>query len=79
MKYRRDLLPLYPVFKQTLMKYGFDNAKYLKIQSEHIKDRIATFGDKLYMEFGGKLSTITTRAACFRASSRTASSRCSCR
>ena len=37
------------------MKYGFDNAKYLKIQSEHIKQRIATFGDKLYMEFGGKL------------------------
>ena len=37
------------------MKYGFDNAKYLKIQSEHIKQRVATFGDKLYMEFGGKL------------------------
>ncbi len=37
------------------MKYGFDNAKYLKIQSEHIKERIARFGDKLYMEFGGKL------------------------
>ncbi len=37
------------------MKYGFDNAKYLKIQSEHIKERIAMFGDKLYMEFGGKL------------------------
>ena len=37
------------------MKYGFDNEKYLKIQSEHIKQRIATFGDKLYMEFGGKL------------------------
>ena len=37
------------------MKYGFDNAKYLKIQSEHIKERIAKFGDKLYMEFGGKL------------------------
>ena len=37
------------------MKYGFDNEKYLKIQSEHIKDRIAAFGDKLYMEFGGKL------------------------
>ena len=31
------------------MKYGFDNAKYLKIQSEHIKERIAKFGDKLYM------------------------------
>ena len=37
------------------MKYGFDNKKYLKIQSEHIKERIALFGDKLYMEFGGKL------------------------
>ena len=37
------------------MKYGFDNEKYLKIQSEHIKQRIAQFGDKLYMEFGGKL------------------------
>ena len=37
------------------MQYGFDNAKYLKIQSENIKARIATFGDKLYMEFGGKL------------------------
>ncbi len=37
------------------MKYGFDNEKYLKIQSEHIKERIARFGDKLYLEFGGKL------------------------
>lgn len=37
------------------MKLGFDNEKYLKIQSEHIKQRIAQFGDKLYMEFGGKL------------------------
>ena len=37
------------------MQYGFDNEKYLKIQSEHIKERIAEFGDKLYMEFGGKL------------------------
>ncbi|MBR4756212.1 MAG: DUF1846 domain-containing protein, partial [Bacteroidales bacterium] len=37
------------------MQYGFDNDKYLKIQSEHIRQRIATFGDKLYMEFGGKL------------------------
>ena len=37
------------------MKYGFDNAKYLKIQSEHIRERIAQFGDKLYLEFGGKL------------------------
>ena len=37
------------------MLYGFDNDKYLKIQSEDIKERIAKFGDKLYMEFGGKL------------------------
>ena len=37
------------------MKYGFDNNKYLKMQSEHIRDRIAMFGDKLYLEFGGKL------------------------
>ena len=37
------------------MKYGFDNNKYLKMQSEHIKERIAMFGDKLYLEFGGKL------------------------
>ena len=35
------------------MKIGFDNDKYLKIQSEHIKERISRFGDKLYLEFGG--------------------------
>ncbi|MBO7177077.1 MAG: DUF1846 family protein, partial [Clostridia bacterium] len=34
---------------------GFDNEKYLKMQSEHIKNRIADFGGKLYLEFGGKL------------------------
>ncbi len=37
------------------MKIGFDNNKYLKMQSEHIKERIVQFGDKLYLEFGGKL------------------------
>ena len=37
------------------MKIGFDNEKYLKLQSEHIKERVAKFGDKLYLEFGGKL------------------------
>ncbi len=37
------------------MKKGFDNEKYLKIQSEHIRERISHFGDKLYLEFGGKL------------------------
>ena len=37
------------------MKYGFDNDKYVRIQSEHIKERIAQFGNKLYLELGGKL------------------------
>ena len=37
------------------MKIGFDNEKYLKIQSEHIRERIGQFGNKLYLEFGGKL------------------------
>ncbi|MCR5395025.1 MAG: DUF1846 domain-containing protein [Bacteroidales bacterium] len=37
------------------MKIGFDNEKYLRIQSEHIKERIAQFGNKLYLELGGKL------------------------
>ena len=37
------------------MKIGFDNDKYLKIQSEHIRERIEKFGNKLYLEFGGKL------------------------
>ncbi len=36
-------------------KIGFDNDKYLKLQSEHIRKRISQFGDKLYLEFGGKL------------------------
>ncbi len=36
-------------------KTGFDNDKYLKLQSEKIKERISTFGGKLYLEFGGKL------------------------
>lgn len=37
------------------MKIGFDNEKYLTMQSEHIRKRIGQFGDKLYLEFGGKL------------------------
>ena len=37
------------------MKYGFDNEKYIRIQSEHIKERIAKFKGKLYLEMGGKL------------------------
>ena len=37
------------------MKQGFDNDKYIRIQSEHIKERIAQFQGKLYLELGGKL------------------------
>ena len=37
------------------MKIGFDNEQYLTMQSEHIRERISQFGDKLYLEFGGKL------------------------
>ena len=37
------------------MKIGFDNQKYLEMQSQHIRDRIAQFDNKLYLEFGGKL------------------------
>lgn len=37
------------------MKIGFDNEKYLKIQSEHIEERISQFDGKLYLELGGKL------------------------
>ena len=52
------------------MKIGFDNDKYLKMQSEHIKERIAEFGDKLYLEFGGM------RPGSFPALSLTRSCRC---
>lgn len=38
-----------------MKKVGFDNEKYLAMQSEHIRRRIAQFGGKLYLEFGGKL------------------------
>ena len=37
------------------MKIGFDNDKYLSMQSEHIRERIKKFDNKLYLEFGGKL------------------------
>lgn len=39
----------------NMRKIGFDNEKYLSMQSEHIRERIGQFGDKLYLEFGGKL------------------------
>ena len=38
-----------------MFKVGFDNDAYLRTQSEKIAERIAKFGGKLYLEFGGKL------------------------
>ena len=38
-----------------MKKIGFDNDKYLKMQSEHIRERISKFANNLYLEFGGKL------------------------
>ena len=38
-----------------MFKVGFDNDKYLKLQSQKIKERISLFGERLYLEFGGKL------------------------
>ena len=38
-----------------MKQIGFDNDKYLSMQSAHIRERISQFGDKLYLEFGGKL------------------------
>ncbi|MHA2474815.1 MAG: DUF1846 domain-containing protein, partial [Promethearchaeota archaeon] len=39
----------------TIDKIGFNNEKYLKEQSQRILDRLTQFGNKLYLEFGGKL------------------------
>lgn len=39
----------------TMKKIAFSNEQYVSLQSKHIKERIAQFGDKLYLEFGGKL------------------------
>ena len=38
-----------------MAKIGFDNDRYIALQSQNIRDRIDMFGGKLYMEFGGKL------------------------
>ena len=37
------------------MRLGYDNDKYIRTQSAHIRERIGQFGGKLYLEFGGKL------------------------
>ena len=38
-----------------MQKIGFDNEKYLQLQSQKILERVSRFGGKLYLEFGGKL------------------------
>ena len=58
------------------MKIGFDNEKYLKIQSEHIKERIAQFDGKLYMELGESYSMTTMHHEYCLVSSQTLNSAC---
>ena len=41
--------------RNMTQKIGFDNDKYIAMQSAHIRERIAQFGQKLYLELGGKL------------------------
>ena len=41
--------------EENMNKIGFDNEKYLQMQSDKIRERIGQFGGKLYLEFGGKL------------------------
>ncbi len=38
-----------------MFKIGFDNGRYVELQSEKIRERVDQFGGKLYLEFGGKL------------------------
>ena len=37
------------------MRIGFDNQKYIELQTARIRERVGEFGGKLYLEFGGKL------------------------
>lgn len=60
-----------------MKRIGFDNDKYLSMQSAHIRERIEQFGDKLYLEFGGKLFDDYHAPAYFRDLHRTANYRCS--
>ena len=61
-----------------MKKIGFDNDKYLKMQSEHIRERISKFDNKLYLEFGGKLFDDYHASRDFRDLSRTANCVCLC-
>ena len=59
------------------MRQGFDNDKYIELQAAHIRERIAQFGGKLYLESSAANSSTTTMpAACCRGSSPIPSSAC---
>ena len=59
-----------------MLRQGFDNDKYLKMQSERIRERIDKFGGKLYLEFGGKLFDDYHASRVYPAFSPTANSKC---
>ena len=54
-RHQHKWMKLYKREESQYEKIGFDNEKYLKMQSEHIRERIGKFDNKLYLEFGGKL------------------------
>ena len=58
------------------MRKGFDNDKYLAMQSEHIRERIQQFDNKLYLELVESFMMIIMHPACFRDLSRTANCVC---
>lgn len=61
-----------------MLRLGFDNEKYLQMQSKRIKERISQFGGKLYLEFGGKLFDDYHASRVLPALNRTAKSICWC-
>ena len=59
-----------------MKKIGFDNDKYLKMQSEHIRERISKFDNKLYLNLEASYLMTTTLPVFFQDLSRTASCAC---
>ena len=62
--------------KDRMKKIGFDNDKYLKMQSEHIRERISKFDNKLYRNLEASYLMTTTLPVFFQDLSRTASCAC---
>ena len=63
---------------RSFMRTGFDNDKYLKIQSEHIKERLVSLVTSFILNLEANYLMITTLQECFRDFSQTASFRCLC-